>query len=138
MATTKSVKFYPLIASCSLNSTALIYSAPIDMRFSDDMVIQARWSGTPIGNFFLDGSLNYGQGSQPFEASTGDWIPSTTAIFQATGSSGLTSYPPLTMLTSTLAQDLRLVSFPWYRMRYVPSSGASTGVLDVWVGAKQV
>ncbi len=133
MAATKHIKFYPLIASCSLNSTALIYSNPIDTRNYDSFGIQARWTGAPVGNFFLDSSVNFAQGSSPFQSSTGDWVPSSTSIFQALGTSGLIAYPPVNLLSGTSQ-----IQYPWYRMRYVPSSAATTGVLDVWVSAKEL
>lgn len=133
----KHTKFYPLISSCSLNSTALIYSAPIDLRFYDGMAIQAKWTGTPIGNFFVDSSVNYAQGTQPFESSTGDWVPSSTSVFQALGSSGLASYPNMVFQSANYL-DLKQVAYPWARLRYVPSTGASTGVLNVWVAGKNL
>lgn len=134
MAVTKSIKFYPLIASCSLNSTAIIYSKPIDTREFDSFGIQAKWTGAPVGNFFLDSSINYAQGSGPaYESSTGDWTPSSTAIFSAAGTSGLTLYPPVALTGGTSS-----LQYPWYRLRYIHASSASTGVLDVWVSAKQV
>lgn len=137
MSSSKNIKFYPLIASCSLNSTALIYSAPIDLREYDDLAIQAKWRGTPVGNFFLDTSINFGQGSQPMESSTGDWVPSSTAIFQAQGSSAVVNYPAIAFQSSNYL-DFKQMAYPWARMRFVPSSGATTGVLDVWIAAKRL
>lgn len=137
MSVSKSIKFYPLIASCSMNSTALIYSAPIDLRSYDEMALQAKWTGTPTGNFFLDASINYGQGTQPFDASSGDWVPSSTSIFQALGTSALVNYPPF-VLQNTNNPDLRQIAYPWARLRYVPTTGATSGVLNVWIAAKRL
>lgn len=143
MGSSKHIKFYPLVASCSLNSTALIYSAPIDMRNYDDFGIQAKWTGTPTGNFFLDASANYNSGLQPQLPTTavpnqvGDWVPSTTAIFQAQGSSGIQQYPTVPTPGVTMI-DMKQLCYPWYRVRFVPSSASTSGVLDVWVSAKQI
>lgn len=135
MATTKSVKVTNIIASSTLSSTSLIYSAPIDARYMDNIGIQMKWTGTPSGLIFLDTSANYVQDvtGQSTGYSTGnpsgnaDWVPSSTPIASPAGTSGIVS-----VLVNQNA-------YPWLKLRYLPSSTVpSSGVLDVWVAQKQL
>ncbi len=134
------------VTSPNMSSTALLVSKPIDMANWDDVAIFAKWApGTPTGSFFLEASPNYNEDiyNTPLTSTTADWVTvapitstqnvynifttsTSTALFQAAGSTGWGMV------------EMRQTPQEFMRMRYVPSSASSSGVLNVWVNAKQL
>lgn len=116
-----------LIQNTTLSSTSVIYSTPLYIQNTDNIAVQFNWSGTPSGSFFVDASVDFIRDPYGNVTNLGNWnILSSTSVGQALSSSGLLLY--------TINQS----PYPYIRTRYVPSSASSSGVLNVWVGAKQL
>lgn len=101
-------------------------SAVTDITKIDNVGIQLIFTGTPTGEFFVDGSLNYSPANNGAKlANAGDWVaidlPSSAL---AAGSA------------SSILLDLNQLSFPNIRVRYVRSSG--TGTLNAYISGKGV
>lgn len=121
---------YPLIASCAINSTALIYSRPVNLINLDNVAFQFKWTGTPRGNFFIDRSVDHQEDMLGNIITQGNWYAiGSTSVAQALASSGL---------FQTDGTPYQQTPYPWMRVRYEPSTGATTGVLNVWATAKQI
>lgn len=112
------------IGPTNISSTALLYSCPIDARYRDNFGVQVK-ATSGVGSFFLDNSANYTEDIINTTLTLGDWLPPTTSFAQISGS------------TALLGTTFTTAPWPWYRVRFVPSSASSTGTIDVWVSEKQ-
>lgn len=115
---------YHVIAATSM--TGNITGTPTNIQYLDNVSIQLNFTGTPVGTFTIQGSLDYTQQGIPGVATnTGNWITITLpATASASGAAG------------NILLDLNQLSFPWIRIVYTVSS--STGTLDAYISGKAV
>jgi hypothetical protein len=90
----------------------------VDMLSLTFGAIEAIWTGAPVGNFSVDGSIDNVQSSSDVV----NWYPTNTEVDPPAGSS-----------SSTLI-NLSGIGFRWIRLSYIASSG--TGSLNVIVFGK--
>jgi len=123
-------------AKTIINSTQIIFNGdmtnpittvPTSLKIIDDSGFQMIWTGAPVGTFSAQVSLDYKPGQFPDETpqNAGHWVtlPLSTPI-TASG------------VPDTAYIDLTLMSSPWVRLVYTPTSG--TGSLQVYVTGKSV
>jgi len=118
---------YQNIVSQSMTGTATITSAVTDIRFKDSVSIQLQWTGTPVGTFYIEGSVDHFPVAMQSNGipNAGTWIPIALSIpLTATGSE------------SQALLDLNQLSFPYIRVRYVNTSG--TGTLNGFIFGKSL
>lgn len=111
-------------------STASITSAVTAIEFLDNIGIQINFTGSPVGTFAVQISMDYDQDQNGNVISAGNWI--TMPVQQ--GSTSYTAIP--TSLGSPIYLDLNQLSAPWIRLVYTRTSG--TGTLNAFIAAKMV
>jgi hypothetical protein len=102
-----------------------ITSTVSNIEFYDNIGLLFVYSGTPTGEFFVEGSINHVQDQNGNVTTVGNWVPidlDPSAV--ASGAAG------------EILIDLNQLSFPWLRVRYARSSG--TGTLDVYISGKSL
>lgn len=111
----------------NVSMTNPIATTPTSLKIIDNSGFQMVWTGAPVGTFNVQVSLDYKPGQFPDETpqNAGNWItlPLNTPI-TASG------------VPDIAYADLALMSSPWVRLIYTPTSG--TGSLSVWVTGKSV
>lgn len=121
------LKPYNVVPPVAGNMATTLTSAPTNTQLIDDAGYAFSWTGTPTGTFNIQCSADYTPGTFPSDYPTnpGTWttITLTTPI---TASGG----------PDNAYVDLTLISAPWIRLQYVPTSG--TGSLSVWVTGKSL
>lgn len=106
-------------------SAASITSLVSEIQYLDDIAIQMNWSGSPVGTFAIQGSLDYAQDYAGNVTNAGNWIALTlNPIPAATGSSG------------NWLVNLDGLSFPAIRLVYTKTSG--TGTLNAFISGKEI
>lgn len=97
------------------NLSAGLVSRPIPIEFLDNVGIQLQWTGTPTGDFYVDGRIH-------------PKAPWTELILD----------PPAAAIgtASDWIISLLLVPYNELRLRWIPVSGA--GTLTAWAMCKQV
>lgn len=108
-----------IITNGAMASTNTLTSSVVDIRGFDNISLQANWTGTPNGTFYVDVCSDY---NPNYSGATGTWTTITPTLGAPTGAAG----------TSFL--DAIQTSAPYIRVRYTNSS--STGTLNVYLGAK--
>jgi len=91
----------------------------------DNIGFQVVWTGTPVGSFDIQVSLNYTQDEWGNVQNAGDW-----------SSIGLTPAPAAEGSADSAYIDINQISAPWIRLIYTRTSG--TGTLQGYVTAKMV
>lgn len=106
-------------------STASITSAISNIQYLDNISLQLIWTGSPVGTFAVQGSLDHSQDSLGNVTNAGTW-------------DGLTLNPAPAAIGSAghILLDLNELSFPWIRVVYTKTSG--TGSLTAWIGGKML
>lgn len=100
---------YLAITAGDMSLTSLT-SSIIDASYLDNICLQMAWTGSPIGTFSVQGSLDKTNWTQ---FATGDCTAGSPSLF-----------------------DLNQLSFPYVRVVYTKGSG--TGTLNVLAGGKMV
>jgi hypothetical protein len=129
MASTKNVLHaYNWMQDVTMSSTSWLTSSILPIENYDNVAVQFQWSpGTPTGTLFLDLSANHRVDTVGNVLQQGMFMPiASTSVTQTLGSTGVYQHT----LTNTPYASMRV--------RYVPSSASSSGVLNVWVEAKQI
>lgn len=109
------------------NMVSQIISPPTAVKMTDDIGYSLAWTGAPNGIFSFQCSADYTPGSFPsdYPLNAGTWTNITlSTIITASGT------------PDNAYVDLQLISAPWVRVVYTPSSG--TGTLSVWVTGKSL
>lgn len=100
---------------------ANITSPAQEVRYEDNIGVQLIWTGTPVGVFDIQVSLDY----NPNTHVAGTWTSLTLSNSIAPAGSASSGYI-----------DLNQLSAPYFRIVYTRTSGA--GSLNAWVTAKAV
>lgn len=116
---------HQIFTAASMTGTSTVTSLVTNIQFLDNMAVQLQWTGTPTGTFYVQGSLDYSDGTNGKLANAGTWtnimLPQTPL---ASGSAG------------QILIDMALLSFPWIRVQYTNTSG--TGSLDAYICGKEI
>lgn len=112
-----------LISATSMGAT--ITSAAFPCQFQDNIGIQLDWTGSPVGAFSIQTSIDHAQDSQGVITTAGHWITLTLSTAITASGSADDAYI-----------DLNQLSAPWIRVVYTSTSG--TGTLDCFIAAKGV
>lgn len=107
-----------IVTNCAMTGAATCTSTIVDVRGFDNIGLQANWTGTPTGTFYVDVSEDY----NPNTGNAGLW---NTLAVTLTAPAGSASHAYLDAIQTAAA---------YIRVRYVNS--ASTGVLNVYLGSK--
>jgi hypothetical protein len=106
-------------------SQASITSAVTDIQFLDNIGFQFNFTGTPVGTFSIEVSIDYAQDFNGNVLNAGNWVPvNLMPVPVASGAAG------------SVYVDLHLVSFPWIRAVYTRTSGS--GTLNGFISAKMI
>ena len=110
-------------------SMAASITSPVsNIEFLDNIGVQLNWTGSPVGNFQVQVSLDYDQDNNGNVINAGNWV----AVVLQPGS----SINAPTTLGSPIVIDLNQLSAPWLRIVYNRTSGS--GTLNAFVSAKMV
>lgn len=115
---------YQIISSGDM-SQASITSSVTNITYLDNICIQLVFTGSPTGNFAVQGSNTYEQDNNGNVVNAGTW----TAL-------DLTPSPAATGSGSNILIDLNQLSFPYIRVVYTKDSG--TGTLNATISGKQL
>lgn len=85
-------------------------SSVTSIQWMDNIGVQLVWTGSPVGNFFVDVSADYDANTN----NPGNWTP--IALSPA----------PTTAAGSPIYIDMNQLSAPFIRVRYVSTSGSGT------------
>lgn len=109
------------------NMAGSLISTVTNIEFLDNIGVQLNFSGSPVGNFQVQVSIDYDQDINGNVINAGSWVP-----VQLSNSS--TNAP--SSLGSPIYIDLNQLSAPWIRIAYNFTSG--TGILSAFICAKMV
>lgn len=104
-----------------------ITSSITSLQFLDDVGLQWNWTGSPVGNFQVQVSVDY----DPNTSNPGTWTPLVFTYFTTVWT---TNKNITTAQGSPYYVDLPLLSCPWLRVQYIGVSGS--GVLNGFLTAK--
>lgn len=118
---------YNVVPPVAGNMASPIQSLPTNTQTLDDVGYSLAWTGTPVGTFTFQCSADYSPGTFPsdYPQNAGTWTTFTTSSSITASGTPDNAYV-----------DLTLISAPWVRVVYTPSS--STGTLSAWVTGKSV
>lgn len=111
------------ITSASMGAD--VTSAVTNIQMLDNIGFQVVWTGTPVGSFDVQVSLNYTQDEWGNVSNAGDW-----------SSIGLTPAPSASGSAGSAYIDINQISAPWIRLVYTRTSG--TGTLQGYITGKMV
>ena len=116
--------WYPLSADHAIvaaDMSITVTSPVLTIKLQDNVSYQASWTGTPVGIFYIEVSIDY----DPNTRNSGTWstLP-LNPVITAAGSPDKGLF------------ELNQLGASAVRLKYVPS--ASNGVLDVWCSGKGV
>lgn len=106
-------------------SLASITSNPTNIAYMDNIVVQLNFTGTPVGTFEIQVSIDYEQDDQGNVLNTGNW----TAL-------ALSPNPAAAGSAATIFLDLNQMGSMWVRVKYTRTSG--TGTLNAFIAAKML
>jgi hypothetical protein len=122
---------YPIFNNASMTGSTTITSLQTNVGYKDSVSIELVWTGTPTGNFFVQGSNSYNPGTpQTGTPNAGTWTtipvvdPTTGQTPQASGQAGQNLI------------NLKQAGFPWIQVVYTNASG--TGTLNAVIYAKSL
>lgn len=97
-------------------STASITSLASKIEFMDNIGVQLSWTGSPVGNFQIQVSVNHNQDINGNVITAGTWVP---LLFSGVANIASSVGSPIYI-------DLNQMSAPWIRVVYTKSSGSGT------------
>ncbi len=115
---------YRILTAGDMSLTSLT-SQVTNIQNTDNIAIQANFTGAPVGTFSVEVSVDHAQDSQGNVTNAGTWNALTlSATPVASGSSG------------SVYIDLNQLSAPYIRLVYTKGSG--TGTLNAFITAKRL
>lgn len=105
--------------------TSNVTSSATNIAYLDNVGVQFNYTGSAIGSFSVQVSIDYAQDNQGVITNAGTWIPLT-----------LSPTPSANAVAGSIYIDLNQLSAPWIRTAYVANSG--TGVMSSYITAKMV
>jgi|ERR1700677_351282 len=125
MAAKNRLQPYNVIPPIAGNMLSTLQSNPTNISGMDDVGYSGSFTGAPVGTFSVQASVDYQPGQNPtdYPMNAGTWttLPLNGTV-TASGS------------PDNFFIDVTLISAPWIRLVYNPTSG--TGTLSVWVCGK--
>jgi hypothetical protein len=111
----------------NMTGTSSLTSTPMNWDTIRGGSIQAVWTGSPVGSFVIQGSLNYSQNPNGSANNPGTWntVPSGTFLGTLTAPAGS---------AGSALVDCQFTGIPWIRVVYTNSSG--TGTLTLYGAGK--
>jgi len=108
--------------------TGNLTSAITNIQFLDNIGIQLNFTGSPVGYFQVQVSIDYAQDNQGNVTNAGNWTP--LYFTQITS----TNVP--TSSGSPIYLDLSELSAPWIQVTYTATSGS--GTLNAFISCKEI
>lgn len=121
------------ITNGDMSATSLT-STVSSIEFVDDVGIQFNWTGSPVGTFQVQVSIDYSQDTEGNVQNTGHWTPLIFTYWN--GATFTTTADIPTSVGSPIYLDMALLSAPWIRYVYTKVSG--TGTLQGYITYKSV
>lgn len=121
------LKKFPTVVNGDMSAN--VTSPVTAIEFMDNIGIQINFSGSPVGNFQVQVSMDYNQDVNGNVIDAGNWI---AVPFPAPVSS--INLP--TSVGSPIYIDLNQLSAPWIRLTYTATSGS--GTLNSFICGKMV
>jgi hypothetical protein len=125
MAAKNRLQPYNVVPPVTGNMLSTLQSNPTNISGMDDVGYSGSFTGAPVGTFSVQASVDYQPGLAPtdYPINAGTWttLPLNGTV-TASGS------------PDNFFIDVTLISAPWIRLVYTPTSG--TGTLSVWVCGK--
>ena len=106
-------------------ASATLTSSVVEIRNQDNVGIQLSWTGTPVGTFAVQISINHAQDASGNVTVAGDWV--TLTLSPSIAAAGT---PDSAII------DLNQMSASYIRVVYTRTSG--TGTLNAYITAKGV
>ena len=124
MASTKNVlRIWDAIVGGNMATN--ITSPVTNVQFLDNISIQLNFTGTPVGTFSVEVSIDHEQDSQGAIIQAGNWVALP-----------LDPTPVAAGAADQIILDLNQISQPWIRVVYTAGSGS--GSLDMFISAKMI
>lgn len=111
------------------NMAGNITSPVSNIEFMDNVGIQLNFTGSPVGNFQIQISIDYDQDNNGNVITQGNWVPITFP-------SPISGENIPTSSGSPIYIDLNQLSAPWVRVVYTRTSG--TGTLNSFICGKML
>jgi hypothetical protein len=104
---------------------ATFQSSPVYIGLEDSVAVQLNFTGSPVGTFQIQGSLDYvpANSNSTSAPNAGNWASLT-----------LSPVPTAAGAPDTILLDLYALSFPYIRIQYTFTSGS--GTLNAYVSCK--
>lgn len=109
----------------SVSMTSNVTSSATNISYLDNVGVQLNFTGSSVGSFSVQVSIDYAQDTQGAVTNPGTWVPLT-----------LSPTPSANAQAGSIYIDLNQLSAPWIRTTYVANSG--TGTLSSYITAKMV
>lgn len=114
-----------------MTGTTVLTSAVSQVKYKDSIGYQFNFTGTPVGTFAVQASIDYNPGSPQSGGApnAGNWV-TLPAV-------DVNNNPPVASGSAgTVLVGLTQVEFPWVRVQYTNTS--STGILNIFMSAKSL
>jgi hypothetical protein len=117
---------FKICSSMSMTGATTVTSSATSIERRNGFSIQANVTGTPVGTFDIQGSVDYNPGLPQSEGilNNGNWV----------SISPLSATPAVTGSATSILFDMQGVTFPWIRLSYTNST--SSGQFDAWIFSK--
>lgn len=115
---------YQIITSGDM-SQATVTSAVTNIEYMDNIGIQLNWTGTAVGTFAVQVSIDHAQDQNGNVSVAGNWIALT-----------LSPSPAAAGASNQIYIDITQTSAPWIRVVY--TKGSSTGTLNAFISGKML
>lgn len=106
-------------------SQATVTSSVTNIQGLDNIGIQLNFTGSPVGTFSIQVSMDYAQDNYGNVTDAGNWVGLT-----------LSPNPAAEGSANQIYIDLNQLSSPWIRVKYTKTSG--TGTLNAFIAGKMV
>jgi hypothetical protein len=106
-------------------SLSSLTSAVTNIQRADNIGLQFNFTGSPVGTFQVQVSIDYAQDMEGNVTNPGNWIPVQ-----------LQSSPVASGSAGQIYIDLTQLSAPWIRTVYTKTSG--TGTLNAFISTKMI
>lgn len=131
MALKNVLPVFQIFNGAVMTGTTVLTSAPSNISLKDDIMYQLQWSGSPVGTFAVEISLDYNPG---LPQSAGAMNPGQWNTVPAVDSLG---NPPVAAGSAGLLNiGIMQAEAPWIRIQYTNASGV--GALTGYVVGKSV
>ena len=105
-------------------SLSSLTSSVTNIQFLDNLAIQLNFSGSPVGTFEVQVSIDYAQDNNGNVTNSGNWVPVTL------------NPSPDTSQGSPIFINMQQLAAPWIRVVYTKTSGS--GTLNAYISGKMI